>query len=152
MLLAPVPSVSLLSFIAANQCMEILNEECLPSLGDKAAGAAQPSGAVAAKPNRVSSAVDETGLPPLPPEKSIQQTMELNGKTLHYTVTVGAFPIRDKANKVVGQVVVTSYTMPGENRPVTFAINGGPGGSSVYLNFGAIGPKHLQFGNAGDSP
>lgn len=119
---------------------------------DKAAGAAQPSGAVAAKPNRVSSAVDETGLPPLPPEKSIQQTMELNGKTLHYTVTVGAFPIRDKANKVVGQVVVTSYTMPGENRPVTFAINGGPGGSSVYLNFGAIGPKHLQFGNAGDSP
>ena len=78
--------------------------------------------------------------------------MVLNGKTLHYTVTVGAYPTRDKNGKVVGQVVVTSYTMPGDNRPVTFAINGGPGASSVYLNFGAIGPRHLQFGNQGDSP
>src|SRR5208337_3939129 len=43
-------------------------------------------------------------------------------------------------------------TMEGENRPVTFAMNGGPGASSVYLNFGAIGPKHLQAGNDGDSP
>ena len=31
-------------------------------------------------------------------------------------------------------------------------MNGGPGASSVYLNFGAIGPKHLQVGNEGDSP
>ena len=28
----------------------------------------------------------------------------------------------------------------------------GPGASSVYLNFGAIGPKHLNVGNEGDSP
>lgn len=108
--------------------------------------------AAAAKSESAKSAADENKLPPLPPEKSVQQTMVLNGKTLHYTVTVGAYPTRDKTNKVVGQVVVTSYTMPGDNRPVTFALNGGPGGSSVYLNFGAIGPKHLQFGNQGDSP
>ena len=38
------------------------------------------------------------------------------------------------------------------NRPVTFAFNGGPGASSVYLNFGAIGPKHVRAGNEGDSP
>ncbi len=31
-------------------------------------------------------------------------------------------------------------------------MNGGPGASSVYLNFGAIGPKHIQFGQQGDSP
>lgn len=95
---------------------------------------------------------DENKLPPLPPEKSVQQTMVLNGKTLHYTVTVGAYPTRDKEGKVAGEVVVTSYTMPGDDRPVTFAFNGGPGASSVYLNLGAIGPKHLQFGNQGDSP
>jgi carboxypeptidase C (cathepsin A) len=47
---------------------------------------------------------------------------------------------------------VTAYTVDGDNRPVTFAMNGGPGASSVYLNFGAIGPKHLQAGNEGDSP
>ena len=119
---------------------------------DKPAATAQQSEPAAAKSESAKSAADENKLPPLPPEKSVQQTMVLNGKTLHYTVTVGAFPTRDKTHKVVGQVVVTSYTMPGDNRPVTFALNGGPGGSSVYLNFGAIGPKHLQFGNQGDSP
>ena len=36
-------------------------------------------------------------------------------------------------------------------RPVTFAFNGGPGASSVYLNLGAIGPKHIAFANQGDS-
>jgi len=91
-------------------------------------------------------------LPPLPAEKSVQQTMVLNGKTLHYTVTVGAWPTRDKDGKIAGEVVVTSYTMEGHDRPVTFAFNGGPGASSVYLNFGAIGPKHLNFGYEGESP
>ena len=49
-------------------------------------------------------------------------------------------------------MVLTAYTVEGDNRPVTFALNGGPGASWVYLNFGAIGPKHLQAGNEGDSP
>ena len=95
---------------------------------------------------------DKTTLPPLPAEAHAQQSIELDGKTLHYTVTVGALPVRDKDGKIAGEVVVTAYTMDGDNRPVTFALNGGPGASSVYLNFGAIGPKHLQAGNEGDSP
>jgi carboxypeptidase C (cathepsin A) len=98
------------------------------------------------------SAADKAALPPLPPDAHVPQSMELGGKTLHYTVTVGALTVRDGDGKAAGQVVVTAYTMEGENRPVTFAMNGGPGASSVYLNFGAIGPKHLQVGNEGDSP
>jgi carboxypeptidase C (cathepsin A) len=97
-------------------------------------------------------APEKSALPPLPPEAHSQQTMVLDGKTLHYTVTVGAYPVRDNEGKVAGDVVVTSYTMEGNNRPVTFAFNGGPGASSVFLNFGAIGPKHLDAGNEGDSP
>ena len=95
---------------------------------------------------------DKTSLPPLPPEAHVQQTIQLDGKTLHYTVTIGALPVRDSEGKIAGEVVVTAYTMEGANRPVTFAFNGGPGASSVYLNFGAIGPKHLDAGNEGDSP
>ena len=49
-------------------------------------------------------------------------------------------------------MVFTAYTMEGQDRPVTFALNGGPGAASVFLNFGAIGPKHLEFGMEGDSP
>ncbi|MFT4114583.1 S10 family peptidase [Silvibacterium sp.] len=90
--------------------------------------------------------------PPLPADAHVEQSIELNGKTLHYTVTVGTIPVYDKDGKASGQVVYTSYTVPGPNRPVTFAFNGGPGASSVYLNFGAIGPKHLNAGNDGDSP
>ena len=115
------------------------------------AQADQPAPA-ANKPSPNQPEASKNQLPPLPSEKSAQQSIVLNGKTLHYTVTVGPWPVRDKDGKETGEVVVTSYTLPGPNRPVTFAFNGGPGASSVYLNFGAIGPRHLQFGNQGDSP
>jgi len=68
----------------------------------------------------------------------------LDGQTLHYKVIVGTIDVRDPNGKVAGKVVYTSYTIPGKDRPVTFAVNGGPGASSVFLNFGAIGPKHLD--------
>jgi len=89
--------------------------------------------------------------PPLPADKRVQQSMQLDGNTLHYSVTVGTLPVYDNAKKT-GEVVFTAYTMEGADRPVTFALNGGPGAASVYLNFGAIGPKHLEFGDEGDSP
>lgn len=95
---------------------------------------------------------DKNALPPLLPPAHVEQSMVIDGKPLKYTVTVGALPVRDENGKVAGKVVVTSYVVPGDDRPVTFAVNGGPGASSVYLNFGAIGPKHVSFGNNGDSP
>ena len=99
------------------------------------------------------SAPEKPGLPPLPPPPAhTQQSIQLDGKTLKYTVAVGALPVRDSEGKEAGEVVVTSYTVDAPNRPVTFAFNGGPGASSVYLNFGAIGPKHLDAGNEGESP
>lgn len=110
------------------------------------AQADKPADKAAEKP------AEKVAVPPLPAETHAQQTMSLDGRSLRYTVTVGALPTRDKEGKVAGQVVVTAYTIEGENRPVTFALNGGPGASSVFLNFGAIGPKHLQAGNEGDSP
>jgi len=105
-----------------------------------------------AKAGEAKAAADKNALPPLPPPAHVEQSMQLDGKTLRYTVTVGTLPVRDKDGKTAGEVVYTSYTMDGPNRPVTFAFNGGPGASSVFLNFGAIGPKHLQAGNEGDSP
>jgi len=91
-------------------------------------------------------------LPPLPADAHVDQSMQLDGRTLKYTVTVGTIPVYDTDGKRTAEVVLTSYTMDGANRPVTFAMNGGPGASSVFLNFGAIGPKHIAFGDEGDSP
>ena len=113
---------------------------------------ADKSSAAAPKSDDKPAAADKTAQPPLPEPAHTQQQVQLDGKTVKYTVTVGALPVRDKDGKVAGEVVVTAYTVDGENRPITFALNGGPGASSVYLNFGAIGPKHMQAGNEGDSP
>jgi carboxypeptidase C (cathepsin A) len=119
---------------------------CLP-----AAAQADKDKPAADKP-AADKAADKTALPPLPADAHTQQSIEVDGKALHYTVTVGTLPVRDGEGKETGQVVYTAYTVDGANRPVTFAVNGGPGASSVFLNFGAIGPKHLKVGNEGDSP
>src|SRR5579859_3899541 len=92
-------------------------------------------------------------LPPLPPDAHVDQTMQLGGRTLKYTATVGTIPVYSAdGGKKTGEVVFTSFVMDGADRPVTFAFNGGPGASSVYLDLGAIGPKHVAFGDEGDSP
>src|ERR1700733_3452836 len=91
-------------------------------------------------------------LPPLPPDAHVEQSMQMEGKTLHYTVTVGTLPVRDSKGALSGEVVYTSYVAEGKDRPVTFAFNGGPGAASVYLNLGAIGPKRVAFGAEGQSP
>lgn len=93
-------------------------------------------------------------LAPLPDDKTIHQSIMLNGKTLSYDATVGKIAVRDDKGKKIADVVFTAYTLPGSkpDRPVTFAFNGGPGASSVYLNMGAIGPKRVQFGVEGDAP
>src|SRR5579872_6170773 len=95
---------------------------------------------------------DDINLPPFPADKTVHQSMMLDGRELKYDATVGSLPVLDEKGKTIASVMFTAYTMPGANRPVTFALNGGPGASSVYLNLGAIGPKRVQFGADGDSP
>ena len=106
--------------------------------------------ALAAKPP----AKQEAGmqLPPFPADAHTTQVTHVAGKTIKYTVTVGTLPVRNDKGKKIAQVMYTAYTVRGHDRPVTFAFNGGPGASSVYLNFGAIGPKKIHFGDAGDNP
>ena len=115
---------------------------------------AAPSLAADAKPDKPK---DERilDLPPLPVDASIKQTVRIDGQALAYTATVGSLPVRDAKGVKIGEVVYTAYVLDGPraaDRPVTFAFNGGPGASSVYLNLGAIGPKRVQFGALGDAP
>ncbi|HWZ51907.1 MAG TPA: hypothetical protein VNW54_10635 [Granulicella sp.] len=113
------------------------------------------SGAPAANSAKAPAA-PETQRTPLPADKSVAQTITVNGHTLHYTATVGTITLRSREDKPTGEVTYIAYTLDqpkgAPSRPVTFALNGGPGASSVYLNLGAIGPKHIAFANEGDSP
>jgi len=107
-----------------------------------------------AKPPAEAEKKSEVELPPLPADKTIKQSVRVGGRTVSYEATVGTIPVRDAKGKKIADVVYTSYVVPGNDphRPVTFAFNGGPGASSVYLNMGAIGPKRIQFGVDGDAP
>ncbi|OYY91338.1 MAG: peptidase S10 [Sphingomonas sp. 28-66-16] len=97
---------------------------------------------------------DDIQLPPLPADKTVKQSATIGGRTINYDATVGTIPVRDKKGKEIGQVVYTAYVVAGSgvDRPVTFAFNGGPGASSVYLNMGAVGPKRVPFGVQGNAP
>src|SRR5580658_7846823 len=84
---------------------------------------------------------DDIKLPPFPADKTVRQSIHLGGRELKYDATIGSLPVLDEKGKTIASVMFTAYTVPGANRPVTFALTGGPGASSVYLNLGAIGPK-----------
>lgn len=87
----------------------------------------------------------------LPADAKVRQSTRIDGRSLSYTATVGTLPVKDAQGKTTGEVVFTAYTVDGRDRPVTFALNGGPGAASVYLNLGAIGPKIVSFGAQGGS-
>ncbi|AUW60192.1 peptidase S10 [Sphingobium sp. SCG-1] len=123
--------------------------------GSLSAYAADNEGKDEVKTAAKEAAKADTDLADFPAPKSARQSATIGGRRLEYVATVGSLPIKDAKGKVLGEVVYTAYTVPGRaapDRPVTFAFNGGPGASSVYLNLGAIGPKKVRFGDAGDAP
>ncbi|WP_395683949.1 S10 family peptidase [Dokdonella sp.] len=95
---------------------------------------------------------DFSRLQPFPADKTVRQSTTVDGRSLSYDATVGSLPVVDDKGKTIADVMFVAYTMPAKDRPITFALNGGPGASSVYLNLGALGPKRVQFGAEGNSP
>jgi carboxypeptidase C (cathepsin A) len=127
----------------------LLSACCLPAMRASAADADKGE---AAKADAAPAKDDDFKLPAFPADRTVPQTLQLGGRTLKYDATVGSLPVTDEKGKVIANVMFTAYTQPGAGRPVTFALNGGPGASSVYLNLGALGPKRVQFGAEGNSP
>lgn len=79
---------------------------------------------------------------------------------LRYTATTGRMVLREEVvedGKWTGflpkaEMFVTAYVLEGADpatRPVTFAFNGGPGSSSVWLHLGLLGPRRVVMGDAG---
>jgi carboxypeptidase C (cathepsin A) len=119
------------------------------------ASAATPAATPAKSDTPSTEGADKTAPPPFPADATVKQSIHLAGKPLNYSATVGSLPVRDAEGKKTAEIVFTAYVLDGPRdpaRPVTFVFNGGPGAASVYMNLGAIGPKHIQFGAQGDSP
>ena len=71
----------------------------------------------------------------------------IGGKTIQYTATAGALILRNSQDEPIAFYGYTAYTKDEESeldkRPITFAYNGGPGSSSMWLHMGALGPKRV---------
>ncbi len=79
----------------------------------------------------------------------------VNGKLLHYTATAGRLPIKRDDGKIEAEMFFVAYTLDGQvasRRPLTFAFNGGPGSSSIWLHMGALGPKRVVLQPDGFMP
>ena len=82
-------------------------------------------------------------------------TVTIKGKAIPYTATTGFMNITDDNGTVKATMFYVAYVrtdMTSEKRPITFAFNGGPGSSSVWLHMGALGPKRVVLTDKGDMP
>jgi carboxypeptidase C (cathepsin A) len=85
-----------------------------------------------------------------------KHTITLNGAKLEYTATAGTLPLKEEDGKVTANVFFVAYTKSGvedaARRPITFAFNGGPGSSAVWLHLGLLGPRRVVLGDDGEPP
>lgn len=95
-------------------------------------------------------------------------TAKIGGRDVHYQAAAGYMTLPDYQGKAKANIFFVAYTVDraaptgegGANvetidaaaRPITFAFNGGPGSSSVWLHLGALGPKRVVMGNDGLTP
>ncbi|MFN9339756.1 MAG: S10 family peptidase [Candidatus Kapaibacterium sp.] len=79
-------------------------------------------------------------------------TLVVNGKSISYKATTGYMEMKTEDGKSKANIFYIAYTKDDEkqdHRPITFAFNGGPGSSSVWLHMGALGPKRVVFSDDG---
>ena len=94
------------------------------------------------------------------PEDNIVQTqhsLTIAGQPLNYTATTGTIVLKEESEKdeksegekAKASIFFVAYTKddvaPVGKRPITFAFNGGPGSSSVWLHLGLLGPRRVHM-------
>ena len=80
----------------------------------------------------------------------------VGGRTLKYTARAGVLPLKDEFDETQAEIFFMAYELDGvkdrSTRPLTFAFNGGPGSSSIWLHMGAVGPKRVVMEKEGWMP
>jgi len=92
------------------------------------------------------------GIEPIESEHEIT----LRDGTLKYVARAGSLPLKDELGETQAEIYFTAYERTDVDdrvaRPLTFAFNGGPGSSSIWLHMGAIGPKRVRMEERGWMP
>lgn len=85
---------------------------------------------------------------PLPPTSVTKHTLELPGRTLHFTATTGSVTLTNASGTGQAQVAYIAYTLDDadpHHRPISFAMNGGPGSGSAWVDLGFLGPWRMRM-------
>jgi carboxypeptidase C (cathepsin A) len=123
----------------------------LAALALCAAATGQPAPKAEGKPEKKAEAKPAELKETLSETRHVLQVGELK---LEYKATAGTLVLRDDEGKARASMFFVAYTRTdgdaGPRRPITFAFNGGPGSSSVWLHLGAFGPRRVLMKDNGD--
>jgi carboxypeptidase C (cathepsin A) len=76
----------------------------------------------------------------------------IGGETVDYQATAGYLIVPNEEGDPAAKFGYTAYLRQGvgdaSQRPVTFAFNGGPGSSSIWLHLGVLGPRRVVVADA----
>jgi carboxypeptidase C (cathepsin A) len=86
--------------------------------------------------------------------------IDLGHRSISYQTSAGFIGIFGtdldaRADQAEAAIFTISYIVADDStsqRPVCFAVNGGPGAASAFLNLGALGPKRVVINNDGTMP
>src|SRR6266581_5547073 len=93
--------------------------------------------------------------PELPARVETRHTINLSGQALDYRAVAETIGLTDRKGEATASVYTVSYLADppaGQQRPVAFVFNGGPGAASVFLHLGALGPRILDTPASGAVP
>ena len=86
---------------------------------------------------------------PLPAPATTSHTIELPGRKLRFKAIASAIRLSNAESLApMADIATVALLLEGADpakRPVTFAINGGPGAASAWLDLGSLGPWRLPF-------
>lgn len=82
----------------------------------------------------------------LPAAVTTRHELAFADRVLRFTATAGALTVTDARDRPEAEIGFVGYFLETDDpaaRPITFAVNGGPGASSAYLHLGTLGPWRL---------
>lgn len=82
-----------------------------------------------------------------------EHTIQVGGKALAYTAVAETTLLTNEKGEPEAEFFTIAYTLQegGPERPITFAFNGGPGSSSIWLHMGLLGPRRVEVPDDGEA-
>jgi carboxypeptidase C (cathepsin A) len=94
--------------------------------------------------------------PPKSEQSVTRHSVSIGGAPVGYTATAGTLVVRTEKDAPWASIGYVAYTRNDAadpaRRPLTFAYNGGPGSSSIWLHMGVLGPRRIVTSEAAATP